>query len=72
MAEELGEILNLSKYRLTFFFRGDKVNLNERIGDREIGGKANIESDEFLICLKGGSDGPVTWKRFTHVDDPCR
>jgi hypothetical protein len=22
--------------------------------------------------LKGGSEGPKTWKRFLHVDDPCR
>jgi hypothetical protein len=38
LADELGELLNLSRYALTFFYRGDKVALNERIGDREIGG----------------------------------
>jgi hypothetical protein len=42
------------------------VGLNERIGDREIG------EENFLMCLKGGSEGPKTWKRFTNVDDPCR
>ena len=37
LADDLGELLNLSRYALTFFFKGDKVALNERIGDREIG-----------------------------------
>lgn len=37
LAEDLGELLGLSKYALTFFFNGDKVGLNERLGDREIG-----------------------------------
>lgn len=37
LAEDLGELLGLSKYALTFFFRGDKVGLNERLGDRDIG-----------------------------------
>ncbi len=38
IAEEIGELLNLSKYALTFFYKGDKVGLNERLGDRDIGG----------------------------------
>jgi hypothetical protein len=37
IAEELAELLNLSKYSLTFFYKGEKVGLNERLGDREIG-----------------------------------
>jgi hypothetical protein len=37
LADDLGDLLNLSRYALTFFFKGDKVALNERIGDREIG-----------------------------------
>lgn len=40
LAEELGDMLGLSKYALTFFYKGDKVGLNERLGDREIGGNA--------------------------------
>lgn len=39
LAEDLGEMLGLSKYALTFFYHGDKVGLNERLGDREIGCK---------------------------------
>jgi len=72
IAEELAELLGLSKYALTFFYRGDKVGFNERFGDRNIGGKSNNESDDFLLCLKGGNEGPKIWKRFLHVDDPCR
>jgi len=39
IAEELAELLGLSKYALTFFFRGDKVSFGDRLGDRGIGGK---------------------------------
>ncbi len=73
LAEDLGEYLSLSRYELTFFYRGEKVGLNERIGDREIGSiSSDNKDDNYLLCLKGGSEGPKTWKRFTHVDDPCR
>jgi len=75
LADELGELLNLSRYALTFFYRGDKVALNERIGDREIGGLPNKSAENensYLLCLKGGSEGPKVWKRFMKVDDPCR
>ena len=37
VAEELAELLNLSKYALTFFYKGDKIGINERLGDRDIG-----------------------------------
>ena len=75
LADDLGDLLNLTRYALTFFYKGDKVALNERIGDREIGGLSNKgteKDDSYLLCLKGGSEGPKAWKRFTHVDDPCR
>jgi hypothetical protein len=76
VAEELAELLSLSKYALTFFYKGEKVGLNERLGDRDIGGKHGGtslgNSDNFLLVLKGGSEGPKGWKRFLHVDDPCR
>lgn len=72
IAEELAELLGLSKYSLTFFYRGEKVNFAERLGDRRIGGRPNNDNDSFLLCLKGGNEGPKIWKRFLHVDDPCR
>ena len=37
IAEELAEMLNFSKYALTFFYKGEKVSMNERLGDKEIG-----------------------------------
>ena len=39
LSEELGEMLNLGKYGVTFFYRGEKVGMNERLGDRDIGCK---------------------------------
>ena len=51
IAEELGDLLNLSKYRFTFFYKGDKVSLGERLGDRGIGVKKSNEDDEFLFCM---------------------
>jgi hypothetical protein len=32
----------------------------------------DVNGDHFLLCLKGGNEGPRAWKRFTTVDDPCR
>ena len=29
VAEEIGEIFNISKYRLTFFYKGHKLTLND-------------------------------------------
>lgn len=74
LEEDLTDILSMPKYSLAFFFKGEKIGLGERLGDREIGQNPtqNTESDSFLLCLKGGSEGPKTWKRFLHVDDPCR
>jgi nitrogen regulatory protein PII-like uncharacterized protein len=37
IAEELAELLNIKKYSLTFFYKGDNVSFNERLGDRNIG-----------------------------------
>ena len=44
IAEDLGELLGLSKYALTFFYRGEKVGLNERIGERDIGFKVGEQA----------------------------
>lgn len=78
VAEELAELLNVTKYQLTFFFMGEKLALNERLGDREIGispwlkNSNHQHEDKYLLCLKGGNEGPRSWKRFTMIDDPCR
>ena len=62
LAEEIGDIVNLTRYELTFFYKTEPVGLNERIGDRDIGGyfKNNYSSTEetntnYLLCLKGGA-----------------
>ena len=82
LAEQIGDIVNLTRYELTFFYKTENVGLNERIGDRDIGGilKSNNHSSltedtknsNYLLCLKGGAQGPKVWKRFTTTDDPCR
>jgi hypothetical protein len=38
LAEDVGLLVGLTKYSLTFFYKGDQLRLNERLGDREIGG----------------------------------
>jgi hypothetical protein len=48
------------------------VGFGDRLGDKGIGGKSYSDNDDFLLCLKGGNEGPKIWKRFLHVDDPCR
>lgn len=48
------------------------MNFGERLGDRGIGSRPNSENVDFLLCLKGGDEGPKAWKRFLHTDDPCR
>lgn len=44
ISEEIGELLDLSKYALTFFYKGDKVGMKERLGDREIGAWRNPDN----------------------------
>ena len=73
LAEEVGELLNLTRYELTFFYKNEPLGLNERIGDRDIGTiLTNGNAINYLMCLKGGAQGPKAWKRFTTVDDPIR
>lgn len=57
LAEDVGELLNLTRYELTFFYKNETIGLNERIGDREIG-YINFEEEQiknYLLCLKGGA-----------------
>ena len=37
LAEDIGDIVNLTRYELTFFYKTEQVGLNERLGDRDIG-----------------------------------
>ena len=61
----MSELFSISKYSLTFFYNGEKVSFGERLGDRGIGGKPDSETDKFLLCLKGGNEGPKIFRRFT-------
>jgi len=57
LAEDVGDLLNLTRYEITFFYKNETIGLNERIGDREIG-SINFEEDlvkNYLLCLKGGA-----------------
>ena len=36
LAEDVGDLLNLTRYELTFFYKNETIGLNERIGDRDI------------------------------------
>lgn len=71
IAEEVEVLIDVPKYGLTFFYQGEKLSFGDTIGDRGIGGPTG-DSGHFLLCLKGGDEGPKCWKRFTTVDDPCR
>lgn len=51
VAEELSELLGVSRYHLTFFYKGEKCNFGERLGDRGIGAKPNTDNVDFLLCL---------------------
>ena len=57
LAEDIGDLLNLTRYELTFFYKNETIGLNERIGDRDIC-SINFEEDlikNYLLCLKGGA-----------------
>jgi hypothetical protein len=57
LAEDVGELLNLTRYELTFVYKNETIGLNERIGDRDIG-SINFEEEQiknYLLCLKGGA-----------------
>ena len=69
MADLFGE----TKYSISFFQNGQKINLNDRVGDIGIGyypGSTGQVSN--IICLKGAIDAPKIFNRFKHVDAPER
>jgi hypothetical protein len=37
LEEDLTDLLSMPKYSMAFFFKGEKISLGERLGDREIG-----------------------------------
>ena len=48
------------------------MRFNDRLGEKNIGQVPGTDDVNFLLCLRGDSEGPKVFKRFMYVDDPCR
>ena len=78
ISEDIADLINTPKYGLTFFYQGEKLSFGDRLGDKAIGipcalsQSTSKDQEKFILCLKGGNEGPKAWKRFLHTDDPCR
>ena len=64
ISEDLCELIDTPKYGMTFFYQGEKLSFGEKIGDRNIGAPPGFKNETYLMCLKGGNEGPKSWKRF--------
>lgn len=58
MGEELGDLFGQSKYDLSFYYRGEKMGYETRLGEKNIGITDTLGEKDFLLCLKGGGEGP--------------
>ena len=73
VAEQLAELFGETKYSISFFMDGQKINLNDKLADLNIGYYKSKEHQQGqLLCLKGGMDAPKIFHRFKHVDSPER
>ena len=75
LAKELADFLGESKYGLSFFYKGECLQLSSRLGEKQVGMNFNQQDsseDLSLLCLKGGDNAPKAWKRFTTIDSPER
>ena len=72
-AEQIADLFNETKYSISFFYNGAKINLNSTIASLGIG---YVDDDapkgSTVLCLKGGVDQPKVFNRFTNVDSPER
>jgi hypothetical protein len=81
IAEQIADLFGETKYSISFFFKKNKINLNDRIADIGLGG-LNLKNEEStssledtsgtILCLKGGVDAPKIFMRFKQVDSPER
>ena len=74
-AEQIADLYNETKYSISFFYNGAKINLNQAIATLGIGYVDQSEKDlakSTVLCLKGGVDQPKVFNRFTNVDSPER
>lgn len=75
IVEQIGDIFGETKYSITLFGKGKKLNLNQKIADLGVGyTNCSLVADtqSSIICLKGGIDAPKIFNRFRHVDSPER
>ena len=73
IADQIAEIFGETKYSISFFSAGQKINLNDKVADLNVGYYKNPESQQNkVLCLKGGVDAPKVFHRFKHVDSPER
>ena len=73
IADQIAEIFGETKYSISFFSAGQKINLNDKVADLNIGYYKNPDNQENkILCLKGGVDAPKVFHRFKHVDSPER
>lgn len=66
--EALADFSNETKYSISLFYKGQKINVNDQIANLGI----QQSNQTQIICLKGGLDQPKIFNRFTNIDSPER
>lgn len=73
IADQVADIFGETKYSISFFTAGQKINLNDKLADLNIGYFKDPKFQQNqVLCLKGGVDAPKIFNRFKHVDSPER
>lgn len=73
IADQIADIFGETKYSISFFSGGHKINLNDKLAELNLGFFRDMNAQETqIICLKGGLDAPKIFNRFKHVDSPER
>ena len=73
VAEQIADLVSETKYSISLFSNGQRLNLNDRIGDLRLGHESTKSQVlSHIICLKGAIDAPKIFNRFKQVDAPER
>ena len=60
VAETIAEMFGEHKYSVSFFTNASKINLNDKLGDLQIGftdeSSTTSNCHSTILCLKGGED----------------
>jgi hypothetical protein len=72
LAAAIGEMIQVDKYGLSFYYAGKCLSMQTRIGEEQLGLQQGDIKDVTLLCLKGGDNGPKKFMRFTRTDEPER